>query len=151
MNEAGIILLKKYEGCKLKAYFDVSGFAIGYGHHGPDIEANTVWTQEMADKALDDDLAEYGKELDHMLMAPVTENQYSALLDFVYNLGPGSLHKSHLLQYLNDGDANQAAGQFLRWDLVDGQPNTALLERRMDEKALFLTPDKSLDGVQAVA
>lgn len=142
MNEAGLDLLKRFEGCTLEAKWDVDGWSIGYGLHGPDIIQGTVWTQDQCEEGLSDRLAETEKALDRMLMAPVTENQYAALVDFAYNCGLENLRKSTLLRYVNDGDIQQAAAEFGRWNHSAGKVLAGLTERRAAERDLFLLPDK---------
>ena len=62
INEAGLALVKSFEGCSLKAYklTGESYYTIGYGHSfDSSINASTVWTQVQADKGLIDDLQRY--------------------------------------------------------------------------------------------
>ena len=47
-------LAKKFEGCKLTAYWDAYGkvWTIGHGITGPDVREGTVWSQQHADYRL---------------------------------------------------------------------------------------------------
>ena len=47
---------------------------------------------------------------------PLSQGQFDALVDFAFNLGSGRLATSTLLQNLNAGNYDDAAGQLLRWD-----------------------------------
>lgn len=141
MNAAGLAILKRFETCRLKAYPDVVGFSIGWGHHAPDIGALTAWTQEQADLALLSDIAEAERELASLLTTAVSDNAWSALVDLVYNAGAGELKGSHTIEMVNAGRFAAAADRLLLWDIVAGQPSVALRARRAAERNLFLTPD----------
>lgn len=139
-NDAGIVLIKSFESCVMKAYRDLVGVVTcGFGHTGPDITIDTVWTQEQADNALAEDLARFEEGVTKLLKVPVSSNQFSALVSFSYNLGLGSLAKSTLLELLNNGLATQAADQFEVWNHANGHVVDGLTRRRLAEKALFLS------------
>ena len=38
-----IAWIKHCEGLSLAAYYDANGWAIGYGHHGPEVHEGLVW------------------------------------------------------------------------------------------------------------
>lgn len=140
MNDAGLSLLKSFEGCRLKAYKDIVGvLTIGYGHTGPDVNLGLIWTQDQADQHLAQDLDKFVQGVEDLLEDDVTENQLAALVCFAYNVGLGNLGKSHLLSKLNAGDVQGAANEFLRWNRAGGQVVAGLTRRRQAEKALFLS------------
>jgi hypothetical protein len=74
----------------------------------------------------------------------LSQNQFDALTDFVYNLGAGNFHTSTLLRKLNAGDYVGAAAEFVRWNKakVAGKltPLKGLTTRREWEAKLFRTP-----------
>jgi lysozyme len=130
-------LIERSEGFSAKAYWDVDGWSIGYGHHGPDVKEGMTWTLAQADSALDNDLQAVCKEIDSLVNVPLTQGQYDALVDFTFNLGAGRLKSSTLLRLLNSGDYAGAGLQFKHWDIVNGLPNQGLLARREAEQALW--------------
>lgn len=144
VNQAGVALVKSFEGCRLTAYLCPAGvWTIGYGHTGPEVIAGLVWTQAQADAALISDLAHAAHAVTGYVTSAIDDNQFSALASFVFNLGAGSLHGSTLLKKLNDRDYEGAANEFLKWDFVDGQANSGLARRRFAERDLFLTSESA--------
>jgi lysozyme len=75
-----------------------------------------------------------------LVTANINQNQFDALVDFVFNLGCASLSQSTLLRYVNTGDFADAATQFLRWDHIRGIVISGLTRRRQAEATLFGTP-----------
>lgn len=139
INAKGLALMKAFEGCELKAYKDQAGvWTIGYGHT-KDVVPGMIITQEEAEEYFKEDLLDFEEGVSDLLTIEVTDNQFSALVSFAYNLGLGSLKKSHLLSFLNQGMAEKAATQFVRWDLVNGIPDKGILRRREAERDLFLS------------
>lgn len=140
INQAGLDLIKSFEGCKLTAYQDIIGvWTIGYGATGPGIGPNVGWSQEEADQRLAADLERFERGVESMLTREISENAFSALVCFAYNVGLHNLETSHLLLKVNDGDMSGAAAQFLRWDRAGGNEVAGLLRRRQAESALFLS------------
>lgn len=86
-----IAQIKRDEGLRLKSYWDPIGkvWTIGYGHTGPDVGPDTVWTQEHADVALLSDLGDAADQLDAAL--PWTENmgvvRWSVFVNMAFNMG----------------------------------------------------------------
>jgi lysozyme len=79
-----------------------------------------------------------------------TLNEWSAVLSLAYNEGAHAIAKSTLLRLFNAGNITGAAAQFPVWDklFVDGHlvACQGLLNRRIAERALFLTPDAVSEG-----
>jgi lysozyme len=143
INEAGLALLKQFEGCKLKAYPDPGTggepFTVGYGHTGPGVVPGLVITQERADALLSKDLMKFESGVEEMLQIEPTEGQFSALVCFAYNCGLTNLKNSTLLRMVNDEDFEGAAKQFNRWSRANGRTLPGLVRRRAAEAALFLS------------
>lgn len=140
MNQKGIDLIKSTEGCKLKAYRDTGNvLTIGWGHTGPDVKEGLIWSQEQADAALKKDITKTEKDLLKLIKVDLNENQLSALVSFVFNIGIGQFKSSTLLKKLNAGDYEEAANQLLRWNKDNGKVLNGLIKRRSWEKTLFLT------------
>lgn len=141
-NQAGIDLIKEFEGVRLTAYRDPVGvLTIGYGHTSaagyPDVEPGMTITAAEAESILRRDLQQYEAAVSNAVKVPLTANQFAALVSFTYNLGPGNLRSSTLLWKLNTGDYAGAAGEFPRWNKAGGKVLRGLTRRREAERALF--------------
>ena len=134
-GEAGIKLIKNYEGCRLKAYKPVPTEALwtcGWGHYG--VKAGTVWTQKQADDQLVKDLVKYENYV-NALKRQFNQNEFDALVSFTYNCGQGSL------QTLCKNRTNkQIAEALLLYNKGGGKVLAGLTKRRKAERELFLTP-----------
>lgn len=135
---AGLSLTEQCEGCELNAYQDQVGvWTIGYGHTGPDVVAGLTITLEEAQQLLQKDVASAVACVNNSVAVELTQNEFDALVDFVFNLGPGAFESSTLLRDLNAGDFAAAAAQFDAWDHAGGAVVAGLLRRRQQETALF--------------
>ncbi|MGR2664258.1 lysozyme [Chromobacterium haemolyticum] len=138
-SNAGIMLIKSFEGLKLVAYKCPAGiWTIGYGHTGPDVTPGQVITQAQADALLARDLERFEAGVSRLVSVQLNQNQFDALVSFAYNLGLGALQGSTLLRLLNAGDYAGAAAQFPRWNKASGKELPGLTRRRAAEQALFL-------------
>lgn len=133
------------------AYQDVGGiWTICHGHTGG-VKRGEVATFAQCRKYLEEDTGEAGDIIAKWVTYPVTQKQYDALVSFVLNLGPGIRWKrsgfvwlkngehSTLLKKINAGDCWGAADEFPKWNKVDGTPYRGLTNRRLDERALWIT------------
>ena len=139
ISDEGIGLIKRFEGCRLKAYQDSVGvWTIGFGSTRG-VGAGDVITQEEADRRLLADLETVEKCINNSVAVELTQQQYDALCSFTFNLGCGALRGSTLLKKLNDGDDDGAAQEFARWNKAGGQVLAGLVSRRKAEHDLFIT------------
>lgn len=103
-------LLKKFEGCKLKAYKCPAGiWTIGYGSTRG-VKEGDVITQEQADALLLEEAQEY---LDEALrlsprLRSATPGQQAAIASFVYNCGANNYKSSSLKKNIDAGDFSTA-------------------------------------------
>lgn len=135
-------LPKKWEGLSLTEYPDEGHTGIGYGHDLlPGESYPDGIDQAKADDLLAADVQKAVNAVQRLVTVPLSNPQLAALVDFVFNEGPGALERSTLLKKLNSGDYNGAADQFTAWDYAGGQPNDNLLQRRQDELAMFTGSD----------
>lgn len=140
-NAAGLTLIKKFEGLKLKAYQDSVGvWTIGYGHTDGVWDGQVI-SEDEAEALLRHDLGHAETAVEAMVTAPIGANQFSALVSFAFNLGTNALRESTLLRKLNAGFPKMAAEEFLKWDHAGGKLLLGLQLRRQAERALFLKPD----------
>jgi lysozyme len=144
VNQAGVDLIRRFEGCRLDAYPDPGTggdpWTIGYGATGPGIAPGVVWTQEEAEARLVEDIAQFAGAVDRALTVPVSANEFAAMVSLAFNIGAGAFRKSTLLRLVNDGHFEAAAEQFLRWNRAGGREMPGLTRRRQAERQLFLTP-----------
>ena len=143
-NEAGISLIKKWEGYHgPNSYVCPAGtWTIGWGTtyiDGSPVDAETTVTPEAAERLLRHEVGRAEKAVEKLITAELTENMFSALCSWTYNLGTGALQRSSLRRlYLNDGRYEEAADEFLRWVYCNGKRVRGLVLRTTDERALFL-------------
>lgn len=131
-------LIKQFEGLRLTSYQDQVGvWTIGYGHTGQSVHAALTITQDCADEYLHADVSGAVDCVNREVAVDISQNQFDALVDFVFNLGCQALKGSTLLAYLNAGRDADAAGQFQRWDHAGGVEVPGLLARRQAEARLF--------------
>ena len=139
ISENGINLIKRFEGCRLKAYRCPAGvLTIGYGHTGSDVSNGMVISQEKAENMLKMDLAVHCNNVTKLVKVPLNQNQFDALVSFEYNVGYGALSTSTLLRLLNQGKYTEASKQFERWVYAGDKPLEGLKRRRKAEKELFI-------------
>lgn len=155
ISQAGIDLIKKHEGCKLRAYLCPAGvWTIGWGTTGPQITKNMVITQAEADKFLANDLVVFTQGvLDAVAPAVPSQNELDAMVCFAYNVGLANFKKSTVCKQFKLGNVEAAADGFDLWtkakDPKTGQLRVlpGLVARRTDEKQLFLA-DKDTASVE---
>lgn len=140
INKKGIDLIKKFEGCRLKAYKDIVGIlTVGYGHTGKDVSEGLEIDPERANELLEKDLQKFCHGVEDLVKVSITDNQFAALVAFAYNIGLNALSGSTLLKKLNAGDLQGASEQFIRWNKAGGKEVQGLTNRRLAEKELFLS------------
>jgi lysozyme len=137
LREKGTEILKYFEGCRLEAYQDSVGvWTIGYGHTKGVLEGMTI-TQEGAEQLLQTELEEYEGYIEKYVTVPLTQNQFDALVCWVYNLGPTNFKNSTLLKELNSGNYTAAGKEITRWNKAGGKVLAGLVRRREAEAKLF--------------
>jgi lysozyme len=138
INQKGLDLIKTFEGLKLSSYDDGVGvWTIGYGHTR-NIRPGITISKEQAELYLQEDLERFEAAVFWHVKVPLTDNQFSALVAFVFNIGASAFAYSTLLKFLNKARYTEAAQQFLRWDKAQGKVLPGLTRRRQAEMRLFL-------------
>lgn len=141
MSESGLdVLLKRFEGCKLKAYRCPAGVCtIGYGHTSsagaPEVVDGMTITQAQADEILRQDLLKFERSVQDLVKVKLTQNQFDVLVDFAYNAGLGNLKSSTLLKKVNAGDLDAVPGELMKWTKGGGKMLPGLVRRRQAEAA----------------
>ncbi len=143
ISNSGINKIKKHEALMLKPYKDdADKWTIGYGH----LLKNGEWwdniTEAFAEDLLRQDLAIAENAVNKYVLVPVSQNQYDALVSFVYNVGAGAFKNSTLLKKLNSGDIAGASSEFLHWNKITlngvKKVSPGLIARREREQRLFI-------------
>ena len=102
-------------------------------------EDNQILTMEEVDAILRKDLARFEKAVATYCTVPLTQGMFDALVSFTFNVGAGTLQRSTLRAKLNRGDKQGAANELLKYCLAGSKILKGLQNRRIDEKALFLS------------
>lgn len=140
-GEAGRALIKECEGFRDTAYLDTGKvWTIGWGTteiDGKPVKPGQKITVEKAEECLSKDIAEAEKYVEALVKCPLNDNQFAALVSFMYNIGLGQFAASTMLKKLNASDYVAAAGQFNRWIYDNGVQIKGLMMRRIKEFMLF--------------
>lgn len=133
----GLSLTEQSEGLRIEAYQDSGGiWTCGYGHTSG-VSPSTVCTEELAAEWLRQDTQNACNAVNRLVDVSLTQPEFDALVDFVFNLGAHQFENSTMLELLNQGDYQGAAGQFQRWDKCNGRVVAGLLNRRIAEQKEF--------------
>lgn len=138
-SKNGIDLIARHEGLRLKAYRCPAGIlTIGYGHTGNVREGQTI-TEDYAKYLLASDLSTAENAVNRQNLN-INQNQFDALVSFVFNVGSGNFLKSTLLKKIkvNPNDTLIAA-EFDRWNKAAGKVLPGLVKRRLDEAKLYFS------------
>lgn len=140
----GYEIIKKFEGFRSTAYLDTGGvWTIGFGTikypNGKRVAKGDTCTIEQAEQWLRNDCQWVDACLDKYVTVSLTQNQFDALASFTYNVGETAFKNSTLLAKLNKSNYVAAALQFDRWVYDNGKKIKGLVNRRAQEKALFLS------------
>lgn len=143
-SKAAIELIKRFEGFRRRAARLPDGtWTVGYGHTRTAREGADI-TEADADGLLIYDLAAVVRAINEWVFSPLTQNQFDALVAFVFNIGLPNFRRSSVLRRLNEGQHLQAACAMEMWRTADFEGERividALVRRRSAEMALFLTP-----------
>ncbi len=137
----GLALIKKFEGLELEAYKCAAGvWTIGYGHT-KDVQPGDVWSESHASHMLEVELEEFEEYINDNVTVALSQNQFDALVSWVYNLGPANLKASTMLKVLNSGDYEGVPAQIKRWNKAGGKVLQGLIRRREAEALLFIGRD----------
>lgn len=142
ISDKGLLEIMQHEGVRLSAYPDPATggapWTIGVGHTDGVKPGDTcTWAQAM--EWLRQDIAWAENAVNGLVHVPLDQNQFDALVDFVFNVGTTQFKSSTLLRLLNEGDYEGADEQFQYWVYAAGRVMPGLITRRHDEAVLFNT------------
>jgi len=160
MSQGGLDnLLKKFEGCKLKAYrCPANVCTIGYGHTSaagaPMVNDGMTITQAQAEDILKRDIVKYEIAVMDLVKVKLTQNQFDVLTDFAYNAGVGNLKSSTMLKKINSGNLDAVPSELMKWTKGGGKVLPGLVRRRQAAGAWWtagaapVTPEQVFDHEQ---
>jgi len=156
VSPKAIAMIQHHEGTRYKPYrCPARLYTVGVGHvMYPEqgklkIEArdgfplrpedNRVWTKDEVDGLLKFDLARFERGVAQFCPVPLTQGMFDGLVSFSFNVGLGTLQRSTLRQKLLRGDKTGAGEELLKYCMAGGKILRGLQNRRIDERALFLS------------
>lgn len=138
-SDEGIALIAHFEGFRSKAYVCAGGkWTIGYGHTKGVKEGDTI-TEAEGLRLLREDVADAESAVRKWVHAPLKQNQFDALVSFVFNVGSGNFASSSLLREVNF-DANDFADirpRFMAWVYSKKRKIEGLERRRKAEADMY--------------
>lgn len=139
-SKVGLHLTQDSEQCRLVPYQDSKGvWTDGWGNtHG--VIPNQRITQSKADAQLISNVQEAVNAVNRYVNVSLTQNQFDALVDLVFNIGVHAFFTSTLLVDINASKFYEASQQILLWDKSGGVRLAGLDHRRIAEEFLFNTP-----------
>jgi lysozyme len=138
-------IIKKYEGLKLNAYIcpanvPTIGFGSTFYPDGRRVKLGDKITLQEAESILLHDIKRFEKEVISSVKMEITNNQLSALISFVYNVGASAFRKSTLLKKVNANPTDLTIhNEFMRWTRAGGKVLPGLVKRRAEESKLYFT------------
>ncbi len=136
-SRAGLALTESFEQCRLVAYPDSKGVpTIGWGHTAG-VRLGMTCTQDQADAWLLADVQVAVAAVNRLVTVALTQDEFDALVDLVFNIGQGNFASSSVLRLLNAGDYAGAAAHIDDWDECANQVLAGLLRRRQAETKKF--------------
>ena len=132
-SKKGAETLKQLEGFRDKPYKDKAGhLTIGYGHKVKKGEVFSFISKEAAEKLMFDDVKPFETFLNTHLKVNLTQNQFDALIIFIYNIGDGAFLKSDVFRNLKDRKFEDATKPWSKWINVSeyvANPTTGHMEK----------------------
>lgn len=101
------------------------------------VRAGMRITPAEAEQLLDEDLRLFERAVTRLAAVPLSDNQFSALVCFTFNVGIANLESSTLLKLLNRGWYEQVPAQLMRWNRANGEVFGGLARRRAAEARLW--------------
>lgn len=123
---------------KIKQGDRINGtLTIGYGHTGADVRPGMTVTEDQATELLRKDVGSAERAIARHVKVELNQNEYDALVSFVFNVGEGNFQGSTLLKKLNQGRHDEVPGEMMKWINSKGKKMTGLVNRRSAEAGLW--------------
>lgn len=140
ISQKGIDLIKRFEGFRSKPYKCPAGvWTVGYGTTRGVTASTPEVNEEEAEALLRKDVAGFEKQLSYILPTTLKQNQYDAIVSFVYNLGVSAFQGSTLFRVIATfpNDNARIRAEFGRWVHAGGKKLDGLVKRREAEARLY--------------
>lgn len=145
-SENGIALIKKFEGFRAKPYLCSAGVpTIGYGttrynNNKRVTLADRPITEEKATEILLKQLEPREFVINQNVKKELTQDQFDALVSFVYNVGSENFINSTLLKVINKTPKSlQVEKEFSKWIYAEKKQIKGLILRRNEETNLYFS------------
>jgi lysozyme len=156
VSDKCISMIRHHEGVRFRAYrCPAKLWTIGVGHVLYPIQGalpldkrqdfqlqesdNRTFSSEEVDGILKSDLARFERGVAIQCPVELTQGQFDSLVSFSFNCGLGTLQRSTLRQKLLRGETEDAAQELLKYCMGGGKILKGLQNRRIDERAMFLS------------
>ncbi|MBQ7514495.1 MAG: lysozyme [Prevotella sp.] len=137
-SNKGKQLIKDYEGLRLKSYMCPAGVpTIGWGHT-KGVKMGQTITEAQAEDLLVEDIAPIERLL-NVLGINFRQEQFDALVSWIFNLGAGNFTNSTLCKRIMQGAADEEiTDQIVKWTYSSGKQLVGLMKRRVAEANMFI-------------
>ena len=132
-----LLLIKRFEQLRLNSYLCPAGkWTIGYGHTDG-VHQGMLITEKTADAFLKQDIQKAEDEVNR-IDADLTQEQFDALVSFVFNVGTQAFRVSTLRKLIErDPNDKKIADEFRRWVYAGNKMLPGLVKRREQEIKLY--------------
>ena len=158
--------IKTFEKLMLNAYLDIAGkWTIGYGSldmpNGDPVKKSDKITNEECEALFNADILTTEYAIKRYTNVGLNQNQFDALVSFIFNCGSGAYQTSTLRKKINLQDFVGAGNEFVRWNKIFSPTkgkyilSIGLTNRRKKEAEIFNTlpdikiPINYLDNIKA--
>lgn len=146
LSKRGIEIIKEHEGFATFPYICPAGVpTIGYGAtyylDGSKVTMkDEAISEEEAENLLREMVVSYENDVKRYVQTELNQNQFDALVSFVYNVGNDNFRTSTLLKRINvDPCHEDIPYQFSRWNKGAGKVLPGLVRRRKQEAELYMS------------
>ena len=156
VSSEAIKVIQHHEGIRYKAYrCPAKLWTVGVGHvlypeqgklpidqrdgFALRPQDNRAFSKDEVDAILKSDLQRFERGVSSFCPVALSQGMFDGLVSFSFNVGLGTLQRSTLRQKLLRGDKAGAAEEFLKYCMAGGKVLKGLQNRRIDERALFIS------------
>lgn len=137
ISPQGESMVQQHEGLRQTAYLDaVNIWSICWGSTSAVVPGSTE-SLEQCRARLRKDLVHAENTVKRLVQVQLTQDQFDALVSFVFNVGAGNFSRSTLLRRINSRQCLAAGQEFSRWVYAKGKKLPGLVRRRAEERELW--------------